>query len=129
MRKVKNNIVRSLQIPLMAVMLLWALTLPGQEVEVYNLLLHSPTSKAAIDLIPASKGQLAVQRQGVHAFQDAKVSSFVILDWQQWIKQPLLLLIAFATPTDELLPSSLSSSAAIRLSTQLLAIILQPNAP
>ena len=115
--------------PLMAVMLLWALTLPGQEVAVYSLLFHGTASGLAFQpATSAGEGQAAVQEQAVQAFQDARVSSCPEIGLAQPIKQPLLLL-AFAAPTNEPIPAFATGAAGVRLLAQLLPATLQPNAP
>ena len=130
MLQVKKIIGRYLRYPFMAVMLLWALTLPGQEVAVYSFLLHGTTSKADWTLAAAPHGEgqkTVVQQQGVQAFQDAKAPSCLVLDQQQLVKYPLLL--AFAVPADEPLPVYGLTYTGNRLLAQLLPITIQPNAP
>ncbi|WP_345156192.1 RNA methyltransferase [Pontibacter saemangeumensis] len=114
--------------PLMAVMLLWALTLPGQEVEVYSLLFHGKTADSAVQVVPAPGDGAAVQKQPVQAFQDARVSAYLVLDLPQLAKLPLQLL-AFAAPADEPIPAFARSAAGARLCAQLLPGAIQPNAP
>ena len=115
--------------PLMAVMLLWALTLPGQEVAVYSFLFHGTASGLAFQpATSAGEGQAAVQEQAVQAFQDARVSSCPEIGLAQAIKQPLLLL-TFATPTNEPIPAFATGPVGARLLAQLLSAALQPNAP
>ena len=114
--------------PLMAVMLLWALTLPGQEVAVYSFLFHGTASGLTLPSAAAGEGQAAVQEQAVQAFQDARVSSCLVLDLVQPLKHPLLLL-AFAAPSNEPIPAFAAGSAGVRLLAQLLPAALQPNAP
>lgn len=114
--------------PLMAVMLLWALTLPGQEVAVYSFLFHGTTSGATLPLAAADgEGTAAVQEQAVQAFEDAKVPSPPVLHLPQLLKHPLLLV--FAAPADEPVPAFAAGAAGIKLLAQLLPATLQPNAP
>ncbi|RNI25843.1 hypothetical protein EFB08_13435 [Rufibacter latericius] len=65
----------------MWVVLLWAVTLPGQEVEVYRFLFFGPTAKNTLetDLGSADNEQAVVKQEGVHAFPDAKASSSPVL--------------------------------------------------
>ncbi|MBA9075612.1 hypothetical protein FHS90_000309 [Rufibacter quisquiliarum] len=74
-RKIKQP----LKLPLMAVMLLWALTLPGQETEVYKFLLSCSTGKPAPEANTLKAREkdpetAQVQQEAVHVFADAKVS-------------------------------------------------------
>lgn len=116
--------------PLMAVMLLWALTLPGQEVAFYSFLFHGTSSHTTFQIVsaPSDEDESAVQKQGVQAFQDAKVASYPVLHLPQLIKNPVLLL-AFAAPTDEPLPAFAARPAGVKLLAQLLPAAIQPNAP
>ena len=128
MEPVKNILLRCLRYPLMAVMLLWALTLPGQEVEVYNLLFHGTAFNTAADHNPGIEDQTALQQTTVQAFKDAKISSFSVLDLQQLVKHfPFVLL--FVTPADEPVPAFSKYPSGEKLLTQLLSTVLQPNAP
>ena len=113
--------------PLMAVLLLWALTLPGQEVAVYSFLFYGATSGATLPL-DAAAGAVAVQEQAVQAFEDAKVPAPPVLHLPQFLKQPLLLLL-FAAPADKPVPAFAAGAAGAKLLAQLLTATLKPNAP
>lgn len=112
--------------PLMAVMLLWALTLPGQEVAVYSFLFHGATSGATLPL-DAAAGAVAVQEQAVQAFEDAKVPAPPVLHLPQLVKH--LLLLVFAAPADKPVPAFAAGAAGAKLLAQLLTATLKPNAP
>lgn len=114
--------------PLMAVMLLWALTLPGQEVAVYSFLFHGTTSGAALQVTAAPDGEGTVQEQAVQAFEDAKVPSPPVLHLPLLLNHPLLLLV-FAAPADEPVPAFAAGAAGIKRLAQLFPATIQPNAP
>ncbi|MCC9169086.1 hypothetical protein [Pontibacter harenae] len=130
MLQVKKHIGRCLSIPLCWVMLLWALTLPGHEVEVYRLLLQGSPSTAMLKLLPKSGGKdkIAVQQQSVQAFLDAEVPSSLVLDLRQLERHPLLLL-AFAASCDEPSLDYATTYSGIKLSERLFPVSIQPNAP
>ncbi|MFT2010325.1 hypothetical protein ACMA1I_16740 [Pontibacter sp. 13R65] len=130
-----KNIRYLLRYPLMAVMLLWALTLPGQEVEVYSFLVKTAASSTSHCQPTAStsaehKGNPVVEQQAVHAFQDAKTSSVIVVGLQQAaVHNPLLLLVSFTLAANRLLPERPVAIGGAQPLTSLLAVVLQPNAP
>jgi hypothetical protein len=114
----------------MWVMLLWALTLPGQEVQVYSFLLQGTVAQESSDVIPAdgSSAESTVKQEKGHVFPDAKASSQVVLNLQQLFHHPLIRLF-FAAPVAEATPACAASPAGARLLLQMLPLIIQPNAP
>lgn len=114
----------------MWVMLLWALTLPGQEVEVYHFLLHSATDNTTPQAqASASAHSYTFKKPAVHAFVDAKPSSSLVTVSQQTLGQQLIAYLLFAKPADEKLPEEVLYFAEVGILAQIFAVILQPNAP
>ncbi|WP_205504030.1 hypothetical protein [Rufibacter psychrotolerans] len=62
----------------MWVMLLWALTMPGQEVEVYKFLFFGPSAEETTEREPTN--QPVLRQVGIQAFVDAKAASTLVLD-------------------------------------------------
>lgn len=121
----KHILLQGLRYPLMAAMLLWALTLPGQEVEVYAFLFHG---KVCENTLP-NEVEDQIEQLSVNAFRDAKVAAAcAVPSLQQYIYNPsLFLFFAYAAKTDAPdLPGQVLEHKVIQ---QLLTSIIQPNAP
>lgn len=79
----KSDIGPILRIPFLWVMLLWALTLPGQEKVVYQFLIQTVAGDVSAGICRKSLDESGqVQKQNVHVFVDAKVSSAQTLPQQ-----------------------------------------------
>ncbi|WP_210486370.1 hypothetical protein [Rufibacter aurantiacus] len=133
LHRVFRKITSPFKFSLMGVMLLWALTLPGQEVEVYKFLLSFTTGKPApaTTYLERGAGKLSaakVQQEALHAFKDAKpaktpllkVSPAVLAKTTEAFNPPIL---AYLLPS----PSEIPGEAFIQ--KQYLLSSLQPNAP
>ncbi|WP_162425998.1 hypothetical protein [Pontibacter pudoricolor] len=130
MLKLKKRIDSYLKYPLMWVMLLWAFTLPGHEVRVYNFLLHTVAGNPEAAFEYASEEvSRSENQQTSHAYMEAAPAAA----FAGKIKFQLLDLMSgelFFSPVKAftLFPFSRSSSRAAALKDQLL-IALLPNAP
>ncbi|WP_207432536.1 hypothetical protein [Sabulibacter ruber] len=121
------------KLPLMGVMLLWALTMPGQEVEVYKFLLSFTTGKPAPGSSSLKTGvghsdTPKVQQEAVHAFPDAKPAKAPLLKLFPAVQGSasegfMPLVLAFS------LPSLLNFPWEVVAQEKLLLFSLQPNAP
>ncbi|MFT2010530.1 hypothetical protein ACMA1I_17780 [Pontibacter sp. 13R65] len=80
---IKSNVLAFLRIPFLWVMLLWPLTLPGQEKLVYQFLIQAIAGEAGTGASRKSLDELRhVQKQNVHVFVDAEVSTAQTLPQQ-----------------------------------------------
>ncbi|MHC2991992.1 hypothetical protein OB13_10475 [Pontibacter sp. HJ8] len=115
--------------PLMWVMLLWALTLPGHELAVYSLLVKGSIAEVAagLGIAPAGEDTGSVKKPAVQVFEDAKASSSVVLSPLQTIRASLLRL-AFLPPSVDF-PICASEAIGGERIAQLFLISLLPNAP
>ncbi|EJF10892.1 MULTISPECIES: hypothetical protein [Pontibacter] len=115
--------------PLMWVMLLWAVTLPGHELAVYSYLVKGSAAEVAQSLRSATSEQddFSVKQQTVQVFLDANTASVIVLSPQQFIKC-VFQALTFATAIDDR-PSYSPHAAGAELITQLFPITIQPNAP
>ncbi|KAA3436498.1 hypothetical protein [Rufibacter hautae] len=133
LHQVFRKIASPFKFSLMGVMLLWALTLPGQEVEVYKFLLSFTTGKPA----PASSylergtGKLSaaeVQQEALHAFKEARPAKAPLLKLS-----PALLARSEEGLTPLLVASFQLSSPTFPgeafVQAKYLLTSLQPNAP
>lgn len=126
----KKRIGFYLKYPLMWVMLLWAVTLPGHEVVVYNFLLNLLAGKAEISLVHVQEqiSRSGERSQHAYVFIDAAPASFV--GKLQLSAVPLL-------PGDFALSfyqykarvSSLTTAFCTRVVQQNLLVSILPNAP
>ncbi|TXK52840.1 hypothetical protein FVR03_00250 [Pontibacter qinzhouensis] len=114
--------------PLMAVMLLWAFTLPGQEVEVYRFLVKGAVASTTHSLRAEYSGKTTVTEQAVQVFLDAKTSSAIVVNLQQALHNPLLP-TACAFPVAQIIADCPVTTAGAILLQQLLAVAVLPNAP
>lgn len=112
----------------MWVMLLWALTLPGQEVEVYRFLMKGPVATSVADTAQMHKSTSSVKAEGVQAFLDANTSSSLHLAPQQVINC-LLQVFTFAPPSDDSLSTYAANYAWVVQLAQIFPISILPNAP
>ena len=116
--------------PLMWVMLLWAVTLPGQEAEVYGFLLKGFATEASSEAVAVSPGssETSGDQETGHVFWDAKVSSHIGLNLQQLFHHPILThgFAAFVSGSFKVRAASPTGASLLML---LLPFILQPNAP
>lgn len=126
-----QNIIKScFKATLMWVMLLWALTLPGQEVQVYQFLFNATTEKADSQAkAPVNGYHSTFQEQAVQAFVDAKPSSCLVSLPQQAFAHLPFAVFAFAKPVDDALPVDTLHFTLVGALAQIFAVILQPNAP
>ncbi|WP_299984208.1 hypothetical protein [uncultured Pontibacter sp.] len=124
-----KNIKRYLTYPLMWVMLLWAVTLPGHELAVYSYLVKGSADEVAQSLRSATSEQddFSVKQQTVQVFLDANTASVIVLSPQQLIKC-VFQALTFAPAIDDI-PSYSPHAAGAELITQLFPITIQPNAP
>ncbi|MBF8964436.1 hypothetical protein I0P70_14375 [Pontibacter sp. FD36] len=124
-----KNIKRYLTYPLMWVMLLWAVTLPGHELAVYSYLVKGSADEVAQSLRSATSEQddFSVKQQTVQVFLDANTASVIVLSPQQLIKC-VFQTLTFAPAIDDT-PSYSPHAAGAELITQLFPITIQPNAP
>ncbi|WP_018476520.1 hypothetical protein [Pontibacter roseus] len=115
--------------PLMWVMLLWALTLPGHELAVYSFLVKGTASEVASSLRTPTGSQEgeAVKQQTVQAFLDAKVRHANKLVPQQAIRSALQLL-GLSAPTAGI-ASHVLPTGEVAAIAQLLSGSILPNAP
>ncbi|MDX5422680.1 MAG: hypothetical protein LPK14_10535 [Hymenobacteraceae bacterium] len=119
-----------LRYPLMWVMLLWALTLPGHELAVYSFLVKGSVAEVAPRLFPATPdagGATSIKQQAVQAFPDANTVAPLVLS-PLLATRCLLQFFAFASLTDDLPVYSFQPGGA-ELLTQLFPVTIQPNAP
>lgn len=125
----RQNIQRVLRYPLMGVMLLWALTLPGHELAVYSFLVTGSVSDIAPSLLRSTGEQdsASVKQQVVQVFLDANTASPVTLSPLQAFRC-VWQLFAFAPPTDDV-PSYASDAAGAERIAQIFPIAIQPNGP
>ena len=126
---VTGTIRRYLKYPLMWVMLLWALTLPGHELAVYSFLVKGSVAEVATSLksVAGEQDDFSVKQQAVQVFLDANTASAIVLSPQQLIRC-IFLLFAFAPPTEHV-PAYTPHAAGAELIAQLFPITIQPNAP
>ncbi|WP_148041206.1 hypothetical protein [Rufibacter immobilis] len=133
LKKVSHVIQHHLKYPLMWVMLLWALTLPGQEVEVYRFLFGDTSSATPRLHLGAADHQgkgASIKAEGLHVFQDAKASSYLVLSLPQNLSVSAdYILPAFSPAYDEPSVSYAVVPVALLRLAQLLPSCLQPNAP
>ena len=124
-----GTIRRYLKYPLMWVMLLWALTLPGHELAVYSFLVKGSVSEVASSLqsVAGEQDDFAVKQQAVQVFLDANTAPAIVLSPQQLFRC-VFQLFAFAPPIDDI-PVYAPHTAVAKLITQLFPVIIQPNAP
>ncbi|MBC3538415.1 hypothetical protein ACFSC6_16485 [Rufibacter sediminis] len=119
-----------LKYPLMWVVLLWAVTLPGQEAEVYRFLFFGRSAQNALETAPGSadRERSQVKQEGVHAFPDAKASSSPELKFPPALK-PTSPELSFALLAG-LAPDLHDGISFVSLFlSRLLPSSLQPNAP
>lgn len=118
-----------LKYPLMWVMLLWALTLPGHELAVYSFLMKGSVAEVAASLksVSGEQDDFLVKQQSVQVFLDANTASTIVLSPQQVIRC-VLQLFAFAPPTEDQ-PYCTAHAAGAELISRLFPITIQPNAP
>jgi hypothetical protein len=119
-----------LKLTLMWAMLLWALTLPGQEVAVYAYLFHGTAAPATFQAsFPENTSETKVTPQAVHAFADAKPSSLDIPSFEPAVRQlPYVPDFRFP-PAQQVLRHAMSAGATNALVGLLLPGSLLPNAP
>lgn len=124
-----RTISRYLKYPLMWVMLLWALTLPGHELAVYSFLVKGSVSEVVSRLksVAGEQDDFSVKQQAVQVFLHANTASAIVLSPQQLIRS-VFQLFAFAPPTDDL-STYAPNTASAELLAQLFPITIQPNAP
>ncbi|TPE46288.1 hypothetical protein [Pontibacter mangrovi] len=122
-----------LRFPLMWVMLLWSLTLPGHEVMVYNYLVQGSVNEAVMRLqhVASKQEQQAGHRlkpQNVQAFTEAQTAP--ALELKQVLQAaPLLLLPLFSYVTSLAAPTYTSPVSGWQLLQQCLPVSVLPNAP
>ncbi|WP_148561767.1 hypothetical protein [Pontibacter korlensis] len=119
-----------LRYPLMWVMLLWALTLPGHEVMVYDYLVQGSVQESVLRFKPANlqDSEQAVKPQNVQAFVDAQNAPELVLKQVLHVAPSLLLpfvaeFLAFS------LPLYTSPVSVGHLLQQVLPVTVLPNAP
>ncbi|MFD1187564.1 hypothetical protein [Pontibacter rugosus] len=119
-----------LKYPLMWVMLLWAITMPGHEMMVYDYLVQGSVSDSVLRLSPSGKqdeGQ-RVQPQKVQAFADADTAPVLVVKQVLYVNSLLLLpLIAALFNKEKLLYSS--PEAFSKLLKRVFPVSILPNAP
>ena len=118
-----------LRYPLMWVMLLWAITLPGHELAVYSFLVNGSVAEVAPRLaaIPDGEEAASVKHQAVQVFADARKVPSIVLVFKQAFKY-LPQQFAFIPLADDLSDHTLSDTGA-KLLARLLQIDILPNAP
>jgi hypothetical protein len=126
---ITGTIRRYLQYPLMWVMLLWALTLPGHELAVYSFLVKGSVAEVASSLASVAGEQdgFAVKQQAVQVFLDANTAPTIMLSPQQLIRC-VFQLFACAPPI-QAIPAYGGQAAGAELVARLFPITIQPNAP
>ena len=129
MLRLKKRIDSYLKFPLMWVMLLWAFTLPGHEVRVYNFLLHALAGKPMADLVHAQEEISRTEKQAEHtSLEAAPATSFAGKIKFQFLDTVSGGLAFSSVKAVTLLAFSGYSFKAATLKDQLL-IALLPNAP
>ncbi|WP_181304341.1 hypothetical protein [Rufibacter sp. XAAS-G3-1] len=119
-----------LKYPLMWVVLLWAVTMPGQEVEVYRFLFFGQMEKNGPETAPgpADGEKPDVGPEEVHVFPDAKASSSPNLELLPALKPALVELPSLYLGNTG--PALYGGTAVVSFFIfRLLPSALQPNAP
>jgi hypothetical protein len=113
--------------PLMWVMLLWALTLPGHEVAVYSFMVKGSVAEATsvLEMVTSKEAASAVKQQ---VFQDAKTASCIVL-LQQRATRFFLPSFAGAPPADEGLPAYAVNPSGSGIAAHFFPVTILPNAP
>lgn len=111
-------------------MLLWALTMPGHEVMVYDYLVQGSVSEAALRFKSAGSDQegQSLKPQNVQAFTDAQSAPVLVIKQAKQIA-PLLLLPLFAIVKADASPTYASPVSPGQLLQFVLPASAQPNAP
>ncbi|MFD2246568.1 hypothetical protein [Pontibacter ruber] len=119
-----------LKYPLMWVMLLWALTLPGHEVAVYSFIMKGTVAKAASVLkkVKYHTAPDAVEQQALQVFLDARAAPPVVLT-PQHADRYVLPSFLFNPPANEELPACADNPAGTRLLAHTTPVAVLPNAP
>lgn len=120
-----------LKYPLMWVMLLWAITLPGHEVMVYDYLVQGSVASAKLRLAPSQQAEPEAQSlkpQSVQAFPDADTAPVLVLKQVLPISRLLLLPQALAL-CYQAEPLYFSPVSAAELLARRIPFSLRPNAP
>ncbi len=114
----------------MWVMLLWALTLPGHEVMVYDYMVQGTVQESVLRFKAAKlheEGEV-MKPQHVQAFTDAHAAPELVLR-QVLYTAPLLLLPLFASLLPDTAPTYISPVSTGQLLRQVLPVSVLPNAP
>lgn len=122
-----NIIKHSFTYPLVWVMLLWAVTLPGHELAVYGFLVKGLATEVAPVLRLAEQKEPAVKQQLPQVFVDAHISSTFVLNPQQAFRHSFLL-FKFVPPVVNQ-PACRPQFLVAVLLGKILPASLQSNAP
>ncbi|OKL40677.1 hypothetical protein [Pontibacter flavimaris] len=119
-----------LKYPLMWVMLLWAITLPGHEQAVYRLISKGAISELGYCLLqrPGEQRDTALGQEAVQVLPYAKMASPTVLPRQQ-ATRCFPQLYTLARPADRPLPENQQHSSGAGLLAKILPATILPNAP
>ena len=111
----------------MWVILLWALTSPGQEEAVYSFLVNGKTTETQTAAGSLPDGQAIAESEAAVSW-DAQHAPFILLQPGTAVVQ-LLQVFVFANHSSTSSISSFAATAAVSQQARLLAVSVLPNAP
>ncbi|WP_192823477.1 hypothetical protein [Rufibacter sp. LB8] len=119
-----------LKIPLMGVMLLWSLTRPGQEMEVYRFLLSGATGEPVQAVALADNfddGSTTVKPEATHAYEEARLGGAVPMPFLPGVLASVV--SAYFYSDSQGAVTTFRKNAPDRLPGRLLLFSVHPNAP